>query len=82
MNVFHGLGKRDWLEGGICDALPRAQLVDVGLGGTLVRDDGHGCADRLRTTKCDLGCESGAQARVPREGQLGDALKNGRLATV
>jgi hypothetical protein len=82
VDVLHSLGERDGLEDSIADALPGAQLIGIGLGGTLVRDDGDSGADRLCTTEGDLGCETSTQSGVSGKGQLGDALKNGRLATV
>lgn len=47
-----------------------------------MRDDRDSGAGGRRATKRDLRGKSGAQAGVSREGQLGNALENGRLATV
>jgi hypothetical protein len=82
VHILHSFGEGYGLESGIGDALPGAQLIDIGLGNTLVRDDSNGSADGLGTTGGDLGCKASAQSGVSRKGQLCDALENGRLAAV
>lgn len=57
------------------DILPSSESVGIILCSTSVGDDSNSGGCGFRATECDLRGKSGAQTRVSRKGQLGNAFE-------